>query len=553
MSTADPGRGCLVGAASARRWISWWRACARGRAGRWFCAARPASARPRCWSTWWGARRDAASRAPRAWSRRWSSRSPGCISCARRSLDRLDRLPGPQRDALGTAFGLRERRRAGPVPRRPRGAEPAVRRGRGAAAGLCRSTMRSGSTAPRRRRSRSSRAGWGPSRSGWSSPCATRPASRTWRAGGALVGGLTTATRGRCWRPCWPVRSTSACATGSWPRPAATRWRCWSCRAAGRRTSWRAGSALAGALALSGRIEESFQQRLAALPPATRLLLLVAAAEPVGDPLLLWRAAAALGNRRGRGGARGRRGPGRARRPGALPPSARALGGVPGGRAGGAPARPPRARRRHRSRVDPDRRAWHRAQATPGLDEDVAAELERSAGRAQARGGLAAGGGVPRARRRADARPGPPGAARARRGAEQAPGRRARRGAAAARPSPRRGRWTSSSARGRSCCARRSRSRRRRGRDAPPLLLEAAKRLEPLDAALARETYLDAFAAALSAGRLARGGDAREVAAAVLAADWAPSLARVAARLRPAAGRARRCSPPRATPPARRR
>ena len=62
-----------------------------------------------------------------------------------------------------------------------------------------------------------------------------------------------------------------------------------------------------------------------------------------------------------------------------------------------------------------------------------------------------------------------------------------------------------------------------RGRDAPPLLLEAAKRLEPLDPRLARETYLEAFAAALSADRLVRGGDAREVATAVLAADWEPS------------------------------
>ena len=62
-----------------------------------------------------------------------------------------------------------------------------------------------------------------------------------------------------------------------------------------------------------------------------------------------------------------------------------------------------------------------------------------------------------------------------------------------------------------------------RGRDAPPLLLEAARRLEPLDPTLARETYLEAFAAALSADRLVRGGDAREVAAAVLAADWEPS------------------------------
>ena len=62
-----------------------------------------------------------------------------------------------------------------------------------------------------------------------------------------------------------------------------------------------------------------------------------------------------------------------------------------------------------------------------------------------------------------------------------------------------------------------------RGQSAPLLLLDAAKRLEPLDPRLARETYLEAFAAALSAERLVRGGDAREVAAAVLAADWEPS------------------------------
>ena len=59
-----------------------------------------------------------------------------------------------------------------------------------------------------------------------------------------------------------------------------------------------------------------------------------------------------------------------------------------------------------------------------------------------------------------------------------------------------------------------------RGRDAPPLFLRAAKRLESLDARLARETYLDAFSAALSAGRLANGGGVREVAEAVRAADW---------------------------------
>ena len=62
-----------------------------------------------------------------------------------------------------------------------------------------------------------------------------------------------------------------------------------------------------------------------------------------------------------------------------------------------------------------------------------------------------------------------------------------------------------------------------RGGDAPQLLLEAAKRLEPLDGALARETYLDAFAAALFADRLTRGSGVREIAESVLAADWGES------------------------------
>ena len=146
-----------------------------------------------------------------------------------------------------------------------------------------------------------------------------------------------------------------------------------------------------GGPAVPGRIEQSFRERLAPLPPSTRLLLLVAAAAPAGDPVLVWRAAAGLGIR-----------------PDAAA-SAAAMGLVDFGaqvrfshplvrsavyRAGA----PEERRRVHRALaeatdadVDPDRRAWHRARAAAGLDENVAAELERSAGRARARGGLAAG------------------------------------------------------------------------------------------------------------------------------------------------------------------
>jgi DNA-binding CsgD family transcriptional regulator len=282
------------------------------------------------------------------------------------------------------------------------------------------------------------------------------------------------------------------------------------------------GFGLADGPALSGRIEESFRERLAPLPPSTRLLLLVAAAEPVGDPLLVWRAAAELGI------AADVAAPATAA--GLVDFGAQVRFRHPLVRSAVYRAAAPEERQRiHRAlaeatdpAVDPDRRAWHRAQATAGLDEDVAAELERSAGRARARGGLAAGAAFHE--RAAELTPDPT--------------RRARRALAAAQGKHQAGahdaalRLLAMAEAGPLDELERARTQllhaqitfaMTRGRDAPPLLLDAAKRLEPLDATLARETYLDAFAAALSADRLVRGGDAREVAAAVLAADWGPS------------------------------
>jgi DNA-binding CsgD family transcriptional regulator len=270
------------------------------------------------------------------------------------------------------------------------------------------------------------------------------------------------------------------------------------------------------------QIEQRFQERLAALPPPTRLLLLVAAAEPVGDPLLVWRAVAELGIG-----------------PDAAAP-ATAAGLVEFGAqvrfrhplvrsAVYAGASPDERRRIHRAladatdpEVDPDRRAWHRAQATgEGLDEAVAADLEQSAARARARGGLAAG------------------AAFRERAAELTPDprRRAQRTLTAAQSKHQAGapdaalRLLAAAQAGPLDALEQAQAQllraqisfvATRGHEAPPLLLEAAKRLEPLDARLARETYLEAFAAALSADRLARAGDTSEVAAAVLAAQWGP-------------------------------
>ena len=172
-------------------------------------------------------------------------------------------------------------------------------------------------------------------------------------------------------------------------------------------------------------------------------------------------------------------------------------------------------------RADPDRRAWHRAQAAPGPDEEVAAELERSAGRAQARGGLAAA------------------AAFLERAAALTldPARRAERALAAAQAKFQAGAFDAALALLATAEAgpldqfRRARAdllrgqiafSASRGSDAPPLLLKAARQFEPLDPRLARETYLDALGAALFAGRLACGGGVREVAEAARLAPPPP-------------------------------
>jgi hypothetical protein len=211
------------------------------------------------------------------------------------------------------------------------------------------------------------------------------------------------------------------------------------------------GAAVAGAPELAGRIEDSFRRRLEALPAAAGRLLAVAAAEPAGDPALLWRAAGRLGIPVDAATA--------AEEAGLLTIGDRVIFRHPLVRSAVYRAASPEERRAaHQAladatdpRADPDRRAWHRAQATLAPDEEVAAELEASAGRAQARGGLAAAGAF------------------LQRSAALTldPARRSERALAAARSRRRWGwyrsrrpdRWTGSSAPGRASCAARSRSR----------------------------------------------------------------------------------------------
>jgi DNA-binding CsgD family transcriptional regulator len=285
------------------------------------------------------------------------------------------------------------------------------------------------------------------------------------------------------------------------------------------------GFGLPSATRLSGGIEENFRRRVDDLPDQTRRLLLIAAAEPVGDPALLWRAAARLGISAA-----------------ATVPATEAslvefgmrvrfrhpiVRSVVYGSAS------PQERRAVHSalaavtdpRRDPDRRAWHRANAAPGPDEDVADELERSAGRAQARGGWAAAAAF----------------------LERAtmltldPARASERALAAASAKVKAGAFDAArdllsiAETGPLSDFQQARIDliegelaflKDRGSDAPPLLLKAARRLEPVDAQLSRATYLQAMVASVFAGRLSLGGGVLELAHAAATAPPPPHAPR---------------------------
>ncbi|MGI5320867.1 helix-turn-helix transcriptional regulator [Actinomadura nitritigenes] len=266
----------------------------------------------------------------------------------------------------------------------------------------------------------------------------------------------------------------------------------------------------AGTQAVPTRIERGFRRRVEALPVDTRSLMLVAAVEAAGDPALIWRAAGRLGV------------------PASAAEAAEADGLLQAGTlvrfrhplvrsAVYSAASPSERRAAHRALAevtdrdrDPDRRVWHLAAAASGSDEGVAAELVRAADRAQARGAVAAA------------------AAFLQRAVEltDEPVRRSERVLAAAQGSFHAGALGAAAdllaraevepldelqqaraalLRGRLAFAS------GRGSDAPRLLLKAAKQLETLDVALARQTYLDAWFAALYAGRSAGAGDLHEV------------------------------------------
>ncbi len=290
---------------------------------------------------------------------------------------------------------------------------------------------------------------------------------------------------------------------------------------------------------LASRVEEAFVQRVRALPRDTQRLLLVAAAEPVGDVSLLWRAAERLGIR-GRAGWPAEQAAliefgirVRFRHPLVRSAVYRTASAQDRQQVHGAlaEATDPEA--------DPDRRTWHRARAAAGLDEAVAAELERSADRAQRRGGVAAAAAF--LERAAELTPDP-----ARRGARALAAAQAKLEAGSRETAEELLTTAELSPLDELQRAGLQRLRAQiafvfyRGSDGPPLLLDAAKRLEALDPALARETYAEALGAAMYAGRVNADSGVLEVADAARAAPEAPHPPRSIDLV--LAGLARRCT-----------
>ena len=279
------------------------------------------------------------------------------------------------------------------------------------------------------------------------------------------------------------------------------------------------GFGLPDARPLSSRIEEGFARRLRPLPAETRRLLLAAAAEPIGDVTLLWRAADRLGI--------GTEAASVAEEAGLIEIGTRVRFRHPLVRSASYRSESHQDRQEvHRALadvtdpdVDPDRRAWHLAHATQGPDEDVASELERSAGRAQTRGGLAAAAAFLQEATRLTLDPDRRTeralvAARAKHEAGDPDAALALLAVVEAAPMDELQRARVDLLRGQIAFVFNP------GSEVPPLLLKAAKRLEPLDVELARATYLDALTAAVLVGRLSRGVDLAEVAR---AASHAPA------------------------------
>ena len=281
------------------------------------------------------------------------------------------------------------------------------------------------------------------------------------------------------------------------------------------------GFGLPAARPLSGRIEESFRRQIEALPDQVRRLLQLAAADSSGDPLLVWRAAGQLGIDVQAGapevdaGLVGFGAQVRFRHPlvrSAAYRSASSQERQEVHRALAAVTDP---------RLDPDRRAWHRAQAAPGPDEEVAGELEHSAGRAQGRGGLAAAAAF--LERAALLTPNPVRRTQrlltAARNKSDAGALDAALGLlVAVEAGPVDALQTAEVERLRGQIA----LEQRRGSDADRLLLSAARRLHPVSAGLARAAHLDALVAAIWANEMASPG-VREAAEAARTAPPGPA------------------------------